>query len=36
MQHFTRDLDEETPIKAYHLDMQYEPTLSKTDLLALM
>lgn len=33
---FTRDLGAETPIKAYHLDVQCEPALSKPDLLALM
>ena len=36
MQHFTSYLGEETPIKMYHLDIQYQPTLSKTELLALM
>lgn len=36
MQHFTSYLGEEVPIKAYHLDIQYQPTLSKTELLAIM
>lgn len=36
MQCFTSYLGEEIPIKVYHLDIQYQPTFSKTELLALM